>query len=426
MAKNRFEHLQIADVYLIHPDGSGLKRLTEHGNFCGSPKWSSDSQRVITYCMSAEETWTYRRFAVPAGGQTRLVAIDVSTGDAKDLPARTGVKISPSLLPSGEVAYVIKDDKTPGIFYGDGRPGPSGVVRTATWSPNGARVVYTRVARSESPEWQKMWTRNPDYELILTHWMPAFDPSGERFAATGGKTIWTGTNTDLLLVDAQTHHSQTIYHDTDGHDVMGVQWSPSGDLLAFGLGSFFGLRSKGAQVAAIKPDGSGFHLLTSGANNNGFPSFAPDGKRLVYRTAGSEGQGLRILDLESKQVTTLTTGYDNLPQWSPRGDLIAFVRQVDGDYEIFTIHPDGKDLRRLTTSPGNDAHGGWSPDGEWLLFSSARMGFKDEAIYSDSPQPYAELFVMRYDGTDVKQLTDNNYEEGFPSWQPEPKSRAAH
>ncbi len=31
MGKGRWEHLQIADVYLIHPDGSGLKRLTEHG-----------------------------------------------------------------------------------------------------------------------------------------------------------------------------------------------------------------------------------------------------------------------------------------------------------------------------------------------------------------------------------------------------------
>jgi len=81
-------------------------------------------------------------------------------------------------------------------------------------------------------------------------------------------------------------------------------------------------------------------------------------------------------------------------------------------------------LRRLTNSPGNDAHGGWSPDGEWLLFSSARMGFKDEVIYSDSPQPYGEFFVMRYDGSQVEQLTDNNYEEGFPAWQPEPKHRA--
>jgi len=46
-AHGRWERLLLADVYLIHPDGSGLKRLSAHGNFCGSPKWTADSRRVI-------------------------------------------------------------------------------------------------------------------------------------------------------------------------------------------------------------------------------------------------------------------------------------------------------------------------------------------------------------------------------------------
>src|SRR6478752_3041866 len=61
MGHGRWEHLQIADIYVMHPDGSGLKRITEHGNFCGSPKWSSDSRRVIAYCMTAQETMDYRQ-----------------------------------------------------------------------------------------------------------------------------------------------------------------------------------------------------------------------------------------------------------------------------------------------------------------------------------------------------------------------------
>ena len=67
---------------------------------------------------------------------------------------------------------------------------------------------------------------------------------------------------------------------------------------------------------------------------------------------------------------------------------------------------------------GNDAHMGWSPDGEQIVFASSRMGFKDEAIYTDAPQPYGELFVMRADGTNVQQLTDNQWEEGTPAFQP--------
>ena len=56
-------------------------------------------------------------------------------------------------------------------------------------------------------------------------------------------------------------------------------------------------------------------------------------------------------------------------------------------------------MKRLTYAHGNDAHMAWSPDGEHIVFASSRMGFKDEVTYTDAPQPYGELFVMRSDGT---------------------------
>src|SRR5215471_15399531 len=51
MAKGRWEELHLVDIYIVHPDGSGLKRLTEHGEFCGSPQWMRDSRRLVVYCM---------------------------------------------------------------------------------------------------------------------------------------------------------------------------------------------------------------------------------------------------------------------------------------------------------------------------------------------------------------------------------------
>src|SRR5262245_61692235 len=47
-AHGRWEGLHRVDVYVIHPDGTGLKRVNEHGEFCGSPKWRADSVHVIT------------------------------------------------------------------------------------------------------------------------------------------------------------------------------------------------------------------------------------------------------------------------------------------------------------------------------------------------------------------------------------------
>jgi TolB protein len=129
--------------------------------------------------------------------------------------------------------------------------------------------------------------------------------------------------------------------------------------------------------------------------------------------------------VDTKKVTTLSNGYDNFPLWSPRGDLILFSRQAEGDYEIYTVKPDGTGVKRLTRARGNDAHMAWSPDGERIVFASTRMGFKDEMTYTDAPQPYGEIFVMRADGSAVEQLTDNQWEEGTPAWQPALKASKA-
>ena len=50
------------------------------------------------------------------------------------------------------------------------------------------------------------------------------------------------------------------------------------------------------------------------------------------------------------------------------------------------------------------------------MFSSARAGFKDERLLSETPQPYGALFIIRADGTGLSQLTDNKWEAGTAVW----------
>ena len=59
----------------IHPDGSGLKRITEHGNFCGSPKWSADSRRVhrLLHDRASRRSTNRRADARAPGNDTRIV-----------------------------------------------------------------------------------------------------------------------------------------------------------------------------------------------------------------------------------------------------------------------------------------------------------------------------------------------------------------
>jgi Tol biopolymer transport system component len=457
-AHGRWEHLQLADIFLIHPDGSGLKRLTPHGDFCGSPKWTADSRRLVAYCMTAEQTLENRRPSPDQPDSTRLVSVGVADGRLSEIGVTPGVNFDPSPLPGGAIGFVRKGinaslfakthpelpaaENAAGIYYSTGQRGPRGDVRAAAWSPDGKRVVFHKRVAFDRKPWTAEWSRNPGYELRLSYGGPSFSPAGDRFAfvAPGAApgTLSTLPNSGPVgagvgVAPANGDRYDVIYADKT-RNILGPQWSPSGDAIVFGIGvynaffnGFHGLFLEpkdrvegGAQIAMVKPDGSGFRELTKGPNNNSFPSMAPDGKRLVFRTFGPEGEGLRILDLTTDKVSTLTDGYDNFPLWSPRGDLVVFSRQAGGDYEIYSITPDGKTTKRLTYARGNDAHMAWSPDGEHIAFASSRMGFKDEAIYTDAPQPYGEIFVMRFDGSHVEQLTDNQWEEGTPAWQPTP------
>ena len=424
-AKGRWERLHLVDIYLIHPDGTGLKRISQHGGFCGSPKWTPDSKSVIAYCMTAQDTWGHR-FG-EGEGDNRLVRIDIASGAVEPVVAGAGFKLLPTVLPSGEIAYLRRDKAEHGVFYASGKAGPMGRdLRSPSWSPDGVLVVYSRYVSKHPAEPVRVWSRNPKFDMYTTALLPAYDASGEHLAVT--KMSPDRATTSLLIVDeGKPAHSILEQKGL----ILGPSWSPDGKQIVVGVGIFdaflnFDAGGKkpidpingGAQVGIVNADGSGFHLITSGNSNNAFASFAPDGKHIVYRTTSVEGDGLRIMNLDDRKVTILTNEWDNFPVWSPRGDLIAFVRRNGADFEVFTIHPNGTGLKQLTNTHGNEAHLAWSPDGERLLFCSSRMGFKDEVVLISAPQPYGEVFVMRYDGTQVEQLTDNQWEEGVPAWQP--------
>jgi Tol biopolymer transport system component len=176
----------------------------------------------------------------------------------------------------------------------------------------------------------------------------------------------------------------------------------------------------------MRADGTGVRDLTDGKMNAAFPSWSPDGKYIVYRTWSQDERGLRIINVADGKVTNLTTGEDNFPMWSPSGDVIGFTRDTGGvkSFDVFTIHPDGTGLKKLSDWPGNDAHCAWSPDGKYIIFSSSHLGWRDESpMYDGSPQPYAELFLMKADGTEARPITNDKWEEGTPDWVPQFKTQ---
>ncbi len=416
-----FVTLHSTEIYLVRADGSGLRRATHAGAFAGSPAWSADGKRLAYYEASMDDV---QKITSPRRlrGTTQIVSLDLATNERQVLTTGAGEKWSPHWNADGRMAYV-SGGPDGGVEFGSGAAGTRGEVRNPSWSPDGRRMVFHRDVESAWPPLRAWPSRDPAFRLVRTGVFAFYSPGADRLVSND-RTAGSLHNS-ILVMNADGSRRSVLFTDPE-RSALAPAWSPRGDRIAFAIGGFF-QRTVGpstADIAVVRADGTGVQVLTDGSGNYGFPSWSPDGRRLVYRAAGDRN-GLSIIDIETRAVTVLTTGAgrENFPSWS-KGDRIAFTSDRDGDYEIYSMRPDGTDLRRLTRSPGNDAHNAWSSDGEWIAFTSARGGFKDESVlHPYNPQPYGDLFVMRADGSEVRRLTDDQFEDGTPSWLPTRRAR---
>jgi TolB protein len=91
-------------------------------------------------------------------------------------------------------------------------------------------------------------------------------------------------------------------------------WSPRGDLIAFTrrVGNVF-------NIGVMRPDGSGERLISSGPRDEG-PTWAPNGRVLMYSRTLSGGQGSQIWSVDvtgRNERRVLTPGSASDPAWSP-------------------------------------------------------------------------------------------------------------
>jgi Tol biopolymer transport system component len=266
---------------------------------------------------------------------------------------------------------------------------------------------------SPRPQNQLLYSWDPQYEYRYTDVFPSF--------ANDGTLLVTSKDVDssVVTMNADGSNRKTVFQAVQGA-AFAPSWSPDGKRIAFGYGGFLqGRRTSGAKIVLVDRDGTGVQELTADMPNAGFPSWSADGKEIVYRSFAPNARGLNVLNLESNTTRALTSGIDNLPYWSPDGTRILFTRQESDNFDIYTIKPDGTDLKRMTTFPANDAHAVWSGDGKYIMWNSGEYGFKDEAaLYDNSFQPYGSIWIMNADGTGKRQLTDSHWEDAMPCFVP--------
>jgi Tol biopolymer transport system component len=101
------------------------------------------------------------------------------------------------------------------------------------------------------------------------------------------------------------------------------------------------------------------------------------------------------------------------PDWSPKGDLIAFQGYKGGTFHIWLMKPDGTGVRQLTTGHGDDREPRISPDGTKVAFASDRA-FKGNY----------DIWVADIATGKLTQKTTGPEEEYEPTWSPDGKKIA--
>ncbi len=142
------------------------------------------------------------------------------------------------------------------------------------------------------------------------------------------------------------------------------------------------------------------------------PKWSPGFRKIAFCSNRSGGPQIFTMDASGqnvKRISFVKSNYCTSPAWSPLGDRIAFTCRADGGFQIFSSNVDGSDALQLT-SVGNNEDPEWSPNGKYLAFSST---FGRGRTYN--------IGIMRYDGSNIKQLTNSRTGNMDPAWGPIPR-----
>jgi len=248
----------IQDIYVVNPDGKGLRRLTDQGAFADYPAWSPDA-RSIAYTLIGENS------------EKGLWVVGLDGSVPRQLttqPAR-----HPAWSPSGDrIAFVSPLGEDAGaagdlyLIHADGSglqkvPLPPGAVDHPSWSPDGQRLTFTFFAQNGNRE--SIYIANRD-----------------------------GT-APRPLIEAGTYS-------------YAASWSPDGRRIVF---------VEDAQVAIATADGRNVRVITSNRAVDR-PGFSPDGTRIVF----TQNDGIWVMNADGTGATTIKPPFDfsGFAAWNPR------------------------------------------------------------------------------------------------------------
>ena len=206
----------------------------------------------------------------------------------------------------------------------------------------------------------------------------------------------------LEILDVESGDREIVH--TEPGSIQAPNWTPDGQQLIYngdGLIYTFDLQSRQPQV------------LNTGEvkNNNNDHVISFDGSMLglssgVEELGGSIIYTVPITGGTPEQITPQGPSY--LHGWSPDGNYLIYTAQRNDEFDIYKVPATGGEEVNLTNTEGLDDGPEYSPDGEWVYFNSNREGSM-------------RIWRMKPDGSQQEALTNDDFHDWFPHVSPDGK-----
>ncbi len=225
-----------------------------------------------------------------------------------------------------------------------------------TWSPDRKSLIYTAYRDRKQQIMRRELSTGREEVLVSPASLnitATFSPNGQSITYASAQE----GNSDIYQVelDSRTSQQLTSHHSAD----LSPSWSPDGRHLAFTSD-----RGGRPQIYVMDAEGSNVRRLTYDGDYNAAPAWSPKGDWIVY-VCRIPGEGFKLCRIspDGKQRNQITKGnsIDDSPSWAPNGRHLVFSSIRRGESQIFIITSEGAGLEKISSVGAHLSSPSWSP-----------------------------------------------------------------